>query len=90
MADDWFYGIVCQMVSWLPHKYTYSAARKKEPMKLTPHQRFKRDAAILRDKMRKMRETMRDADIARKLGITRQAVNSAIGPRKRMEKNQSD
>lgn len=56
-------------------------------MKLTPHQRFKRDAAALREKMREMRKTMRDADIARQLGITRQAVNSAIGPRKNADKD---
>ena len=50
-------------------------------MKLSPHQRFMKEAAALRDKMRKMRETMSDAEIARKLGITRQAVNQALGPK---------
>ena len=57
-------------------------------MKLTPHQRFMKDASAFREKMLEMRKTMRDADIARKFGITRQAVNSALGPRK--QKEQSD
>jgi DNA-binding XRE family transcriptional regulator len=57
-------------------------------MKPSPHQKFMKEAAALRDKMHKMRETMKDADIARKLGITRQAVNSALGPKgKRNEEN---
>ena len=48
-------------------------------MKLTPHQKFKKEVAALRIKMLKMRETMKDTEIAKRLNTSRQAVNYHLG-----------